>query len=129
MFVMVKFLYALIDSLKDFKTKYFRFSAKTNQNSSESCSAVSQYIVSVLQNACIIGFEKHHKWILKYQIIDVDYNIGQYRYEMVLSGLGNTLFCCLKIQYRQALQQSQPVHAYARFPWDSKWHEIKTKCY
>ena len=25
-----------------------------------------------------IGFEKHQKWISKYRIIDIDYNIDQY---------------------------------------------------
>ena len=34
-FVIVKFFDALFDSPKDFKTKYFRFSAKTNRKSSE----------------------------------------------------------------------------------------------
>ena len=53
------------------------------------CNKLGLHIVSVLQKTCNISFEQLQKRISEYQNIDIDYNIGHYRSEMGLSGLGN----------------------------------------
>ena len=53
--------------------------------------AVNQYIVSSLQKVCntVFGLKSNKN---EYQNIDLDNNIGQYRFEIVLLALGSRLF-------------------------------------
>ena len=55
---------------------------------------------SVLQKNCNISFEQLRKRISKYQNMDIDYNIGHYRSEMGLSGLGNSGYLVTFVPYK-----------------------------